>query len=257
MDSRAIKQFIYGSIFIGIFILIIAGIYFLFFSTGPTCFDKIQNQDELGIDCGGVCSLSCEQKNAQPLEVSYVKKVKNGNNKAVLLAEIKNSNFEFGASSFEYSFDISDIDGNKVKSISGQSFIYPGETKYLFEIIDADNIYTTQDLTLSQYIWKSKDEFQKPNIQIKEHKTEINSKDSIYPLVVSGVIKNIDIISVSKAIISAFVYDNMGTIIGVSKTELENIRPTDERNFTIVFPKDINISLINQNTTRVYVDAVK
>jgi len=242
--------------------MIFAGIlffvfYFLFLKPTASCFDNIQNQDELGVDCGGICDLSCEQKNAQPLEVSYVRKVKDGDNKVILLAEIKNPNFEFGASSFEYSFDITDISGEKIKSISGQSFIYPGETKYLSEIIDFDKNYFSQDISLAQYIWKSKDEFKKPNIQVRENKTEINSKDSIYPLVVSGVIKNIDIISASKVIISAFIYDNMGTMIGISKTELENLNPTDEKNFTIVFPKDIDVSLINQNATRIYVDSIK
>lgn len=257
MDSRAIKQIIYGSFFILVFIAIIGMIYFLFFRTGPTCFDNIQNQNETGIDCGGVCAISCEQKNAEPLEVSYVKKIKDGNDKAILLAQIKNPNFEYGASDFSYDFNVYDLDNNRIKNIPGHSFIYPGETKYLFEIIDAGKNYTTQDLLISQYVWKSSEEFKKPNIQLKDNKTEINSVDSIYPLIVSGVVKNIDVIVAAKTIISAFVYDNADAVIGVSKTELENLNPTEEKKFTIVFPADIDVSLVNQNATKVYIDAAK
>lgn len=257
MDSRTTKQAIYGSFFIGIFILIIAGIYFLFFRTGPTCFDNIQNQNETGIDCGGPCAISCEQKYAQPLVVNFVKKIKDGANKTVLLAEVKNPNFEYASDDFIYSFDTYDIAGNKLQSIAGHSFIYPGETKNLFEVINADKNEFSEQLTFSQYDWKSKASFKNPDVEIKSSQININAAGSVYPLTVTGVVKNNDFVKVSKVILSAFVYNSMATIIGVSKTELENFNPTDERNFTIIFPTDIDTSLISQSATKVYVDAIR
>jgi len=42
-----------------------------------TCFDGIQNQDETGIDCGGVCTACAEP---DPSDVDVRKKAKNNNN---------------------------------------------------------------------------------------------------------------------------------------------------------------------------------
>ncbi len=209
------------------------------------------------MDCGGVCAISCEQKYAQPLVVNYVKKIKDGGNKVILLAEVKNPNFDYGADDFVYSFDTYGIDGNKIQSITGHSFIYPGETKNLFEVVGADKNDISEQLVFSQYDWKSKDNFKNPDVEIKSSQVNVNAAGSVYPLTVTGVVKNNDFVKVSKVILSAFVYDSIGAIIGVSKTELENFNPTDERNFTIIFPTDIDTSLINQNATKVYVDAIR
>ena len=39
---------------------VIAGVYFLIFYKAPTCFDRIQNGDETGVDCGGSCMKLCQ-----------------------------------------------------------------------------------------------------------------------------------------------------------------------------------------------------
>ena len=258
MYPRKAKQLIYGAGFIAVFGGILALIiYFLFLKPAPTCFDNIQNQNETGVDCGGVCAISCEQKYAQPLVVNFVKKIKDGGNKVILLAEVKNPNFDYASDDFVYSFNTYDISGNKIQSITGHSFIYAGETKNLFEVIDADKNEISEDLTFLQYDWKSKDSFKNPDVEIKSSQVNINAAGSVYPLTVTGVVKNNDFIKVSKVILSAFVYDSTGTLAGVSKTELENFNPTDERNFTIIFPTDIDTSLINQNATKVYVNAIR
>jgi hypothetical protein len=46
--------------------------YFVFFSSPPSCFDGIENQDERGVDCGGVCLLVCE-KDVLPVRLLWVR----------------------------------------------------------------------------------------------------------------------------------------------------------------------------------------
>ena len=56
MSYKSRKQFFYGIIYLVIFGLIGAGIYFALTSKEATCFDGIQNQNEEGVDCGGSCN---------------------------------------------------------------------------------------------------------------------------------------------------------------------------------------------------------
>jgi len=95
------------------------------------------------------------------------------------------------------------------------------------------------------------------NSQIELIKNKVPLTGQIFPVTVIGVVKNNDIINVSKIIITAMLFNNNGLMIGASKTELENMSPTDERTFKIVFPKNIDIKLINSNLTKVYVDSIR
>lgn len=182
MEQRRIKQLIYGAVFLGIIFLVIFGVYFIWLKPAPTCFDSKQNQGETGIDCGGPCA-PCEQKYAKNLDISWVKNFSNADDKIVLVAEIKNPNLNYGAGDFVYSFDIYNKFGEKAKTISDQSFIYNGEVKYLIKAIDfKPQDFSKSELSFSQFVWKSKDDFKKPQVRLKEFKTNIStSQQSLVP----------------------------------------------------------------------------
>lgn len=347
MDRNRVKQIIYGSAFLIIIILILSGVYFLFFTAPASCFDNKKNGNETGLDCGGSC-VACEKKYAQEPKISWIKGLPTAEGGTVLVAEIKNQNPNYGAASFSYNLDIFDKSGRKDETISDKSFIYAGESKYLIQLADISyKDYGKSEITFSNYAWVFKDNFPKPQIDVKEFKTEIynpqtikipfytftrdlttgikgedvgylqdflrgmnfytasttgnfdnatklalinyqkannlspangyfnqitrqlvNSQieaeknkvpetGSIYPITVNGIIKNNDITGASKIIISSMLFDNMGLMVGASKTELENMSPTDERAFRVVFSKNIDIKSVNPNLTKVYVDAIR
>ena len=60
---------------VGGVVAIIAGyfVYTVLFKVDPTCFDGKKNQDERGIDCGGVCALVClaDAKTVVPIWSRY------------------------------------------------------------------------------------------------------------------------------------------------------------------------------------------
>ncbi|KKU42980.1 MAG: hypothetical protein UX56_C0001G0015 [Candidatus Azambacteria bacterium GW2011_GWD2_46_48] len=73
MDTRTQKQVIIAIFFLGILFFIGGGFYFAFRSPA-SCFDKIQNQGEEDIDCGGPCATACEEKELKPLEIFFQRK---------------------------------------------------------------------------------------------------------------------------------------------------------------------------------------
>lgn len=122
MSWASKRRFTYTSIVV-IFLLLVVGLpSFMFFYEKPTCFDGKQNQDELGIDCGGSCELICEE-NIIDLKVLWSRhfKVTNGVYNAV--AYVENSNFNAIARNVPYTFKIFDKDNILIIERKGSTFI--------------------------------------------------------------------------------------------------------------------------------------
>src|SRR3989344_3830137 len=125
---RFLKQFLYGGFYL--FLWLIAGflVYLIFFRTTASCFDNIQNQNETGADCGGVCGIDCELKYINPLTVSRPLIFKN-NDQISLWAKIRNPNLAYGSDKMEYKINFYDSQNNLLLSLSRSAFIYAGEAK--------------------------------------------------------------------------------------------------------------------------------
>ncbi len=132
MNLRRAKQVIYGAFYAIIWFGVIATVYARFFVVAPSCFDKIQNQGELGVDCGGPCAAACIPNTLKALSpISNPLVFVSGPGHYTLLSQIANTNPGFAARSFNYHFDLYDASGTKIASVPGQSFAYSGEVKYL------------------------------------------------------------------------------------------------------------------------------
>ncbi len=173
MDARKTKQIIYGTIFLAVIFLLISTFYFVFLKPAPTCFDNKQNGNETGIDCGGSCQ-PCELKNVKSLEARIEKIIVVDDNHLAVLIEATNPNFGVGAKDFIYNLRISSAGGQLLKEISGHSFIYPSARKYILEIAEMPSLQAKMaEVNLSQPNWKLKQEFNRPNADYKNFKTEV------------------------------------------------------------------------------------
>ena len=254
MNFRLAKQIIYGIGYLLVLFLIVFVVYLLWFKPAPTCFDNNQNQAETGVDCGGPCT-ACEIINLSPLQLSQVKFFP-ADNQTVIMAEIKNPNFNYGADSFDYTITIYPVRNEisngvygtstaKIQTITGSSFIYSGETKYILEPVEVDskNISNVK-ISFSNPNWKSAKDFPKPEIQLRETNIEPAATRG---LIINGSMANTNAFSLSKIRIIAFLFNSFGVQISASKTEMENVSAFQEKSFQINFPK--NISLMSTSTT--------
>lgn len=239
MNNKFIKQIIFGSFFLIILFLIGFAVFLIFFKQPASCFDKKQNQNETGIDCGGSCS-ACDLKTVRPLETNWIRFF-SANGKAIIAAEIKNPNINYASDNFSINFDVLDKDGEKIKSISKiGSFIYSSDIKCVIEITDIDySEISDVELSFSDMNWLAKSEFSKPVIQIREVATRALSGDS--EIEISGTAINENNYPLSLVRIVAFLNNSSGIKIGVSKTELDDISAYGEKTFKIVFPKNISL----------------
>ena len=236
---RGAKQIIFGLVILVVISLIGYGIYNTFLKPAPTCFDNIQNQGETGIDCGGPC-VSCDLKSLKPIQVDqgWPKWFKTTTSTSGVVAEIYNPNPDWAASDFSYRFDIKDQFGAIIQSVSGNSFIYGGELKYLVEPrinLDAGKIASTT-LTVSDPQWISVNDFSRPDVEIQSVKTE--KTDMLY---VSGKVVNRSESDFSNFAVYSLVYNKDGQFIAASKTIVDSVPKFGSTDFKISFGNALDI----------------
>ncbi|MDP3948038.1 MAG: hypothetical protein Q8Q41_05120 [bacterium] len=243
---RLAKQIFYGLLYFAVFFGIISGIYFGFLRNSATCFDGRENQGEEDTDCGGPCE-PCEIRALVPLTVSAVKVLPAGES-ITLFAEVRNPNFTFGAFSFIYTFEALDETGAVVTTVSGESFLYPGEIRYFVESAAGVALPQTRraNFKIENTTWKRREEFATPLMQFREVRTEMKQDGT---LATSGVIVNGETVPFRRLMVGAIYVDQLGAVVGASKTELRDVKPFEERFFQIAHPA---IPGANLRATKLY-----
>jgi len=186
--TRGIKKFLYGILYIIVFTLIIFFIYDITIAPSPTCFDEIKNQNEIGVDCGGICN-SCAIKNIENLKVSQKPELFGlESGKAVLLSEIFNPNINYDASSFSYTIQIYNSSGEVIEKIFGTDTIFASHKKYIFEAGIQTPFFkiTRAEITFSNISWQPASETPDSRFTISNIKTDIGSST----ISISGDIQN-------------------------------------------------------------------
>lgn len=121
---------------IGVIFFIFAGIPLIAFllKENPTCYDNKQNQNEVGIDCGGVCERLrlCEsQIHAVKILWSRSFRVSDGTYNSV--AYIENPNFDGAVREVEYVFTLYDDKNVTVAERRGKTFLSNNAVTPIFE----------------------------------------------------------------------------------------------------------------------------
>lgn len=232
--SRLVKQLIYGSFYLAILALIGIWAYFAFIRPAPSCTNGRQDSGEEGVDCGGICPVSCLPAGLADLQVTETKIFHPSSGITSVLAVIRNSNLDTAADSFNYTLQLFDLNNNLVLTRSGTSYIYAGEIKYLTDFISAGaaDAARSAELSISSPSWLPEAEFSKPQAVILSRTAEAGENG----IQVSGKLANRDTLLLPVVEVGAIFYDRYGYEVGVSKTEVDNLAPNEARDFVIAHP---------------------
>ncbi len=96
----------------------------IFLERTPTCFDGIQNGTELGVDCGGTCSLLCQNTTHAPV-VLWARSFSVSPSKYTAAAYIENPNNGAGAKKVQYAFQLFDANNVLVVERRGTTDLPP------------------------------------------------------------------------------------------------------------------------------------
>lgn len=233
--NRLAKQVIYSLFFLVVIAIIIGIFYFIFSRNKPNCFDRIQNQGELGVDCGSVCGNNCLPTEFKPVQVSDVWIIGVDSNHISILAKIENPNQNVAAKNFNYEFSVKDENGQVKNTILGSDFIFAGEIKYILKANISAKFFLSDygELTIRNPKWVSGQDFLKPQLNIQN--TDVSISDSKIKL--TGIVVNSDNLKISSIkIISIFYTNNSFRPLGASETEISNLTPGSSNPFVIYHP---------------------
>lgn len=236
--SRSHKQVIIVAVYIILATFLGAGVYYAFLKAPETCFDAKQNQDETGIDCGGVCAAVCKENIvAQPIELKEAAFVPGGNGRYDVLARIHNPNDEAGASSFRYVFTLRDAAGQVIATRSGESFILPQENKYLVGL----NLETVKrpaavSFETSGIEWERFTGYrEKPAINIYQRRYAPISSGSGFSEAY-GLLSNESPYDFRSLVVKVILRDGTGKPLAFNTTEMRTVSAREERDFRLVWP---------------------
>ena len=100
----------YGAGYLLTLMLMITGVYYLYFYADPTCFDMEMNGSELGVDCGGACTRICAFTVAPP-RVQWSQSFPANVGQYNAVAYVENSNPAAGTPELRYTFTLKDREG--------------------------------------------------------------------------------------------------------------------------------------------------
>lgn len=235
------KQFTYGFALV-IILSILIGIpsYFIFFNKPATCFDNKQNQTETGIDCGGVCSKACSVDVIENPLILWSRAFPIANGKNNLVAYLQNPNINYISEPFTYVFNVFDEQNVLIGTREGTISAPHDKNFVVFEqAFDAGKIKVgkiTFEIT-SKVTW----------IKSPEEKSKFSvSSDQI--IVVGGTptltstITNKTVDTFKNFYVVAIVYDTDGNAMVVSRTLVDELRPSGNAVVVFTWPYLTNLT---------------
>jgi len=213
-------------------LFLIAYVIYGFLKSDETCFDKIKNQNEEDVDCGGKCS-PCGIIKAQSLSVQNSGFVENGRPKEYdAWAIVSNPNNSFGAKSFEYEIKLKGSSGETLAQRNGAGFVLPGDRKYIVESnIFSDVSPREIQLEIKETEWvEFSNYYEKPNLGIvSKNYRQVNSGAGFSEA--SGLLRNETPYDFNVIKVQVILKDFGGNVVALNSTEMRTVKSGEEREF--------------------------
>ncbi len=208
--------------------------FYIFIYKAPTCFDRMKNGSELGVDCGGSCRLLCSIEIKEPISRwdPRVFKVSSGVYSAI--AYLENPNITGESLLAPYAFKLYDRQNILVAERSGTTFIPKGKTFAIFEgnIPTGERIPTraTFDFT-SDLVWE-RNTLPEPEVIVTN---KALSREDTSPRV-DATIKNNSLDRIGNIELVAIISDASGNAIGASRTFVETLERGESKQLVFTWP---------------------
>lgn len=242
--------------FMAIFLVILFVLGYLMISPYineiPTCTDNKQNGDELGVDCGGSCSLACTFE-VDKISVVWARTFQVIPGRYNAVAYLENQNKNAAIYKIKYRFRFSDKDNNYIGKREGETYIPTGGNFAIFEpgigVGNSIPVYTTFEFTETP-VWNKVSEDKINQLKVFVSDIKLENEDSKPHL--SAVIKNDSLFTIPEVGVVALLYDENGNAVSVSRTYLNELKAEDEKGVDFTWPEPISENIVAKEIIPMY-----
>lgn len=226
----------------GLFLFIILILFWIFYPVifvDPTCNDGKKNGKETGIDCGGECTLMCNNETYNPV-VLWSRAFNITDDAYNLVAYVENSNINSALKSISYEFRIYDENNNIIGTKTGSTFL-PSNGKFFifgprFDSGGSNVKNVVFDFT-SEFVWyKNYSTINKLPIYVNNISFESDFNSSV----LKATINNDSIYNIYDFDVIAILYDIDGNAINASKTFKDKLLKASKSELVFTWPKGID-----------------
>ncbi|MFW5853650.1 MAG: hypothetical protein ACOCU8_03460 [Patescibacteria group bacterium] len=234
MTWRRKRQLMYIAGIVGFFLLI--GLFFYWwYKPRPNCFDGIQNQGELGVDCGGPCERVCSHE-VKPLQVNWARAFEIRPGVFHLVAEGENLNRNFMVPEVDYRFLVYDNEGQR-QEFTGRSFVNPSENFIIMETNVSLDI--EPDQVLFEFVAHDKIDWQRDVepldvLRVRQGDFEVGVPTRLEATLVNKSLREIYEVEVVVLLLDA---DN--NVYMASSTLVPGVGAMSDRNIVFTWPQEI------------------
>ncbi|MBI2635683.1 MAG: hypothetical protein HYW79_04080 [Parcubacteria group bacterium] len=169
-----------------------------------------------------------------PVEIIWSQVFVSGQDLYSIGAKIRNPNTGFGASFFTYTFYLYDASGNLLSNKPGESFIWPGESKYLIEAgIELLKAPVSVKLQLGEPTWREVKDFKSIDLTVSNIFYGQGKAGSGKFYEVNATAFNGTSYDLSKVYVSAVLFGRGNLPIAVNSTIFENLKSKERRPFSM------------------------
>lgn len=169
-----------------------------------------------------------------PVEVQFVQAFKAGENEYDILAKLRNPNTEYGVRVLPYTLTFYDSSDSPVSARDGNTYILPGQTKYVAEVpVRLLAPITRVSLEFGEVNWEKSDFRLPQNIAMPVTKQNIvfSPESGTYALA-TGTVANASSFDLNSVDLVAVVANSNNEIIAGNKTVLNTFLGGTEREFS-------------------------
>lgn len=230
------RRVMYISGVVAFFVVTIGVPAYFILKKPPTCFDGKLNQNERGIDCGGVCSLVCKQDTA-PLSVLWSRTFSVSGAVHNSVAYVENPNADAIALNVPYVFRVFDEQNILITERRGTTDIMDNGIVPIFEgAIDMGwrkPARTFFEFT-KQPVW-----VKKPKMPRLVTSTRALQNVDTAPYL-EAEIRNEEVYEVRNLEVVATIFDEKENAIAVSRTIVPILAGQDSKKLTFTWPKPLS-----------------
>ncbi len=237
MERIQRKKIIIVGVYLILFIFLILSLYLLL-KPKETCTDGVKNQNEVGIDCGGICLKECQKISAQKLIIGKTGIVPSGIvGKYDFYSQITNPNSVFGSKKFVYQIKLKNAQGKIVAQREGSNFILPGEKKYIIESsFTPSQKPVSAEIKIKNSDWMQFNKYyERPDIKIiNKNYNEISNGVGFAEA--KGLLKNDSPYDFNQIKIDVILKNNQGNVVALNSTVMNTVNSREERDFRVFWP---------------------